>query len=280
MKTDRRDAKKLVTLFRGGMLSYVAPPSAETEGLRDLLRCRDDVRRARQKARQQILQQLLRHGVVYRDGKHAWTKTHKQWLRRQRLDDPLAQLALEQALTHMEMIDTHLVALDQRLEEIAGDERWATPVSKLTAFRGISTLTALGLIAEIGDFNRFQSPRELAAWLGLVPTEYSSGQSRHQGHITKTGNKHARRLLTEAAWHYRHTPRRPASGPAPSPRAWQAQIRLHDRYRHLTQDNGKRSTVAITAIARELAGFLWAQMTEQPPRPDREPSPPRELITA
>jgi transposase len=119
------------------------------------------------------------------------------------------------------------------------------------------------LIAEIGDFARFGHPRELASWLGITPSEYSSGDQQHRGHITKAGNRHARRLLIEAAWHYRHAPRRPASGPQPDERAWQAQVRLHHRYRHLT-DHGKRSTVVNVAIARELVGFLWAAMTNQP----------------
>lgn len=143
----------------------------------------------------------------------------------------------------------------------------------LSSFRGISTRTALGLLAEIGDFRRFASPRELMGFLGLTPSEYSSGQSRHRGHITKTGNEHARRLLVEAAWHYRHRPRPSARAkanaahvPAEVPaRAWAAQVRLHHRHRHLTA-HGKRSTVANVAVARELCGFLWAAMTHQPLR--------------
>ena len=135
----------------------------------------------------------------------------------------------------------------------------------MTAFRGIATRTALGLIAEIGDFRRFGHPRELASWLGITPSEYSSGDQQHRGHITKTGNRHARRLLVEAAWHYRHSPRRPKTGPQPSDRAWQAQIRLHRRWHDLL-DRGKRSTVANVAIARELSAFLWAEMTDQPTR--------------
>ncbi len=135
----------------------------------------------------------------------------------------------------------------------------------LTRFRGIATITALGLIAEIGDFARFSHPRELAAWLGITPSEYSSGDQQHRGHITLSGNRHARRLLIEAGWHYRHAPRLPAAGPPPDERAWQAQVRLYHRHRHLT-DHGKRSTVANVAVARELVGFLWAAMTDQPLR--------------
>jgi transposase len=265
VKTDRRDAQKLVTLFRAGLLRFVAPPTPETEGLRDLLRCRDDVRCARTAARHRVTKQLLRHGLVFREGKKSWTLAHRAWVARQRLSDPLAHLALEQMLIYLDAIDCQLTALDARLEQIAGDERWAWQVDRLRAFRGISTLTALGLIAEIGDFARFSHPRELASWLGITPSEYSSGESQHRGHITKSGNRHARRLLVEAAWHYRHRPRRPTTGPDPSPRAWQAQIRLFHRHHHLTQ-HGKRSTVVTVAVARELTAFLWAEMTDQPPR--------------
>jgi len=265
VKTDRRDAKKLVTLYRAGLLRFVQPPTPETEGLRDLLRCREDLRCARTAARHRVSKQLLRHGLIFREGKKSWTKTHLAWVHRQRLADPLAHAALEQMLIHLDGIDRQLATLDARLEQVARDHRWVWQVDRLRSFRGISTLTALGLIAEIGDFARFQHPRELASWLGITPSEYSSGESQHRGHITKSGNRHARRLLVEAAWHYRHTPRRPSSGPDPSDRAWQAQIRLFHRHRHLTQQ-GKRSTVVTVAVARELAAFLWAEMTDQPAR--------------
>lgn len=265
VKTDRRDAKKLVALHRGGLLRYVQPPTAETEGLRDLVRCRDDLRCARTAARHRVAKQLLRHGRVYRDGVKAWTLRHRAWVARQRLADPLAHLALEQMLTHLDGIERQLAALDSQLERIAGDQRWAWQVERLRAFRGISTLTALGLIAEIGDFARFRHPRELASWLGITPSEYSSGDQQHRGHITKAGNHHARRLLIEAAWHYRHAPRHPTAAPPPSDRAWHAQIRLYHRHRQLTE-RGKRSTVVTVAVARELAAFLWAELTDQPAR--------------
>ncbi len=264
VKTDRRDAKKLVRLYRGGQLSFVAAPSPETEGLRDLMRCRDDLRCARTAARHRVSKQLLRHGRIYREGKSQWTLMHRAWIARQRLDDELAHAALRQMLIHLDGLDRQLDALDRDLELIARGERWAATVQILTRFKGISTRTALGLIAEIGDFARFSHPRELCAWLGVIPSEYSSGQQRHRGHITKTGNQHARRLLIEAAWSYQHRPRRPNRGPEPDARAWQAQVRLHRRYKHLTTERGKRSTVATVAVARELAGFLWAAATDQP----------------
>ena len=265
VKTDRRDAKKLVALHRGGLLRYVQPPTPETEGLRDLLRCRDDLRCARTAARHRVAKALLRHGRIFREAKTTWTARHRAWIARQRLDDVLAHAALEQMLIHLDGIDRQLDALDAQLDQLAASDRWRAQVQTLSAFRGIRTLTALGLIAEIGDFARFAHPRELASWLGITPSEYSSGDSQHRGHITKAGNRHARRLLVEAAWHYRHAPRLPAGGPPPSERAWQAQIRLHHRYRHLST-HGKRPTVINVAIARELVAFLWAAMTDQPPR--------------
>ncbi len=271
VKTDRRDAKKLVSLYRAGLLRFVHPPTPELEGLRDLLRARDDLRGVRLAARNRVLKQLLRHGRIFREGKTAWTKLHRAWLARQRLDDPLAQEALEQLLIHVAGIERQLATLDARLAEIAGSERWGGQVQILTRFRGIATITALGLIAEIGDFARFSHPRELAAWLGITPSEYSSGDQQHRGHITLAGNRHARRLLIEAAWHYRHAPRLPAAGPPPDERAWHAQVRLYHRHRHLT-DHGKRSTVANVAVARELVGFLWAAMTNQPLRATNIPS--------
>ena len=281
VKTDRRDAKKLVRLLRAGELTLVAPPTPEQEGLRDLIRCREDLRDARDRARQRVIKALLRHGHVFSDGKH-WTLRHRNWVASRRLADPVAQLALETMRAHLEMIETQLRQLDAQLERIAGEDRWKPGVRVLTSFRGIATLTALSLLAEIGDFRRFGSARELMSYLGLTPSEYSSGQSVHRGHITKAGPVHARRLLIEAAWHYRHPPRlterqreaenaarsggEPELAPAVSARAWQAQVRLNHRHRVLTHDRGKRATVTNVAVARELVGFLWAAMTEQPLR--------------
>jgi transposase len=280
VKTDRRDAKKLVRLDRAGELTFVAPPTPEQEGLRDLVRCRDDLRRARTAARHRIAKQLLRYGRVYREGKKAWTLRHQTWLRRQRLDDPLAQAALEHMCCHLDAIDAQIAAVDRQLDQIARSEPWCDPVDWLCCFRGIATLTALGLLAEIGDFRRFATPRELMSFLGLTVSEYSSGERRSRGSTTKTGNRHARRLLVEAAWHYQHPPRLSARirrhqghvPPEALARAWQAQIRVHERHRHLTR-NGKLPTVATVAVARELCGFLWAAMTRQPLRGDQPAHP-------
>jgi transposase len=273
VKTDRRDAKKLALLFRGRMLTFVDPPSPQTEGLRDLMRCREDLRMARTAARHRVVKQLLRHGRIYRDGVKGWTLRHRAWINAQRLQDPLAHLALQQALIHLDGIDRQLALLDDQIEQLARTDPWREQVTKLTGFRGISTRTALGLIAEIGDFRRFAHPRELASYLGITPSEFSSGQSQHRGHITKAGNKHARRLLVEAAWHYRHRPRINHKAPPPTLRAWQAQVRLHHRYQHLTH-HGKRTTVTNIAVARELTAFIWAEMTDQPVR---QPTTPTEI---
>jgi len=189
------------------------------------------------------------------------------------MDDANAQRALEHMLAHLDGLDAQLAAIEHELAELATSEPWSDPVRWLCSFRGIGLRTALGVLAEIGDFRRFGSARELMSFLGLTVAEYSSGDRQHRGHLTKTGNRHARRLLVEAAWHYQHPPRRPARAaalaehvpPAVSARAWQAQIRLHHRHRHLTS-HGKRSTVATAAVARELAGFIWAAMTQQPLR--------------
>jgi transposase len=286
VKTDRRDARKLVRLYRAGELVFVAPPTPEQEGLRDLVRCREDLRDARTRARHRAVKQLLRHGHVYRDGTH-WTIRHRAWLRAQRLADPVAQSALEHMLCHLDGIDAQIAAIDHELERLARTERWAPAVQTLCAFRGISTRTALGLLAEIGDFRRFGRARELMSYLGLVPSEYSSGQERHRGHITKAGPKEARRLLIEAAWHYHHAPRlsrRQAKTHAEIPdpvtaRAWQAQIRLRHRHRLLAEHH-KRPTIANVAVARELAGFLWAAMTNQPLRTDEHPHPRTPEVTA
>jgi hypothetical protein len=210
---------------------------------------------ARTAARHRVAKQLLRHGHVFREGKKSWTRRHLEWVRRQRLDDANSQRALEHMLCHLDALDAQIAAIDHELEQIAGREPWADRVRWLVSFRGIGLRTALGLLAEIGDFKRFATARELMSFLGLVPSEYSSGDQQHRGHLTKTGNRHARRLLVEAAWHYQHPPRRsqraralaqhvppdicarlagpdpPAPPPPPPHRARQALDRRHRRRR-------------------------------------------------
>jgi transposase len=267
IKTDRRDAAKLVRLFRAGELTPIHVPDEAEEAVRDLSRCRDAVRRDVLRWRHRLLKFLDRHGRVYVTGKN-WSQHHWAWIRTQHFELPVLRRTFEATLFTLEQALARSAALDQDLMALADSDPYRTPVGWLRCFRGIDTLSAMVLIAEIVDFQRFRHPRELMAYLGLVPSEYSSGDTQRRGAITKTGNTHARRLLVEAAWHYRHRPtiagalRRRTAGQPPGvvSHAWRAQQRLHRRYRHLV-GHGKRPPIAVVAVARELVGFLWAAMT-------------------
>ncbi len=268
IKTNRRDAAKLVRLFRAGELTPIHVPDEAAEAVRDLLRCREDVQEDLLRWRHRLAKFLARHGRVYRDGRN-WTQRHWTWLRSQHF----TLLALERTLTEYRFTVEQLLArvadLDREIAALAATERYREPVGWLRCFRGIDTLGALTLLAELGDFARFPHPREVMAYLGLVSSEDSTGEREQRGSITKAGNSHARRILVEAAWHYRHPPRlgaaltRRSQGQpkAVLAHAWRAQQRLHRRYRHLV-GHGKRPPVAVVACARELAGFLWATLTE------------------
>jgi transposase len=235
--------------------------------VRDLVRCRDDLRRDVLRWRHRVLKLLARHGRAYLAGKN-WSQVHWRWIREQRFDLPPLQRAFEATVFALEQALARQTELDKELEAVAVSAPYREPVGWLRCFRGIDTLSAIILLAEVVDFQRFRRPRELMSYLGLVPTEYSSGETQRRGALTKAGNRHARRVLVEAAWHYRH---RPTIGRALAGRsqgqpneivgqAWRAQQRLHRRYRHLV-GHGKRTPVAVAAIARELVGFIWAAMT-------------------
>jgi transposase len=269
IKTDQRDARKLVRLFRAGELTAIRVPDESEEGVRDFLRCREDIRRDVGRWRHRVVKFLDRHGRRYLAGRH-WSQRHWTWLRSQRFDQPALQRTLEVSLFTLEQALTRLAELDREIDALAQTEPYREPVGWLRCFRGIDTLSAMILLAEIGDFRRFQRPRELMAYLGLVPSEYSSGDRESRGALTKTGNTHARRVLVEAAWHYRHHPvlgqalrRRSQGQPGLClSHAWRAQQRLHRRYRHLV-GHGKRPPIAVAAVARELVGFIWAVMTQR-----------------
>jgi transposase len=267
IKTDRRDAAKLVRLFRAGELTAIHVLDEDEEAVRDLVRCRDDLRRDVLRWRHRLLKLLARHGRTYLAGRN-WSLAHWRWIREQRFDRPPLQRAFEATLFALEQALARQAELDKELEALATTAPYRAPVAQLRCFRGLDTLSAIILLAEVVDFQRFHRPRALMAYLGLVPSEYSSGETHRRGALTKAGNSHARRVLIEAAWHYRH---RPAVGPALAHRsqgqaahivgeAWRAQQRLHRRYRHLVA-HGKRTPVAVAAVARELVGFLWAAMT-------------------
>jgi len=265
VKTDTRDALKLARLHAAGQLRPVAVPTLELEALRDLVRCREDLRSDLMACRHRIGKLLLRQGLVYPGPGHAWTRRHASWLSAIKLAQPLTRLVFAEQLAAHEVLLARRDRLDGLITEQAATGPWAQQVGRLRCLRGIDTLTAVGLVAEIGDFTAFVHPRRLASYLGMVPSEHSSGTRRRQGAITKAGSTHARRLLVEAAWHYRRHPslsidlRRRQAGqpPAAIDAAWRAQLRLHRRWRHLDGLRAKRRTTVAVAVARELACFVW-----------------------
>lgn len=263
VKTDARDARHLARLLHLGEIVAVTVPSVEQEAARDLVRAREDCRGDLMAARHRLSKLLLRQGIVYYEGR-AWTTRHEAWLRTHRFDSRGLQLAYDTAF------DTVLATMDRRdrldgaIVEMAADSGFTPVVTRLGCVRGIATLTAFGLATEIGDWHRLDG-RSIGAYLGLVPTENSSGATRSQGGVTKTGNGHARRLLVEAAWHHR-TRYRPgpdlrrrwdAASPAARARGQAANRRLHTRWTRF-DERKKRPVVANAAIARELAGWCWS----------------------
>lgn len=266
VKTDRRDARKLAELFRAGLLTEVHPPTEEDEAVRDLCRAREDAHGDLVRSRHRLSKLLLRRGWAWTGGKKMWGQGHRLWLRSLRFDHKEDQWVLDDYLLAVEHLDERLRALDTQIEQVSQDPRYASVVGALRCFRGIDTLTAMSLVAELHDFMRFETARGLMAYLGLVPSEHSSGGKEHRGAITKTGNRHVRRLLIEAAWHYRHRPStlsltkrrqgQPARIVAIADKAMQ---RLHRRFNRMLERGKPRPKVAV-AIARELTGFVWAAM--------------------
>jgi transposase len=264
VKTDRRDAEHLVRLLLAGKLHPVRVPGDEEEALRDLVRARDGVRMDLMRARHRLSKLLLRHGIRFDDGK-AWTDRHRQWLASVTLAWPAAQMTLLDLQGAIDALAHRRDALERQIVALLPGCPWQVQVGRLRCLRGVDTLTAVGLCAEIGDFGRFARAEQLMSYIGLVPSESTTGQQRRLGSITKTGSRHARRLLVEAAWHYRP---RPNIGRALSDRqadqppeaiaiAWSAQRRLHRTWTRLEQ-RAKRRTIIAVAAARELAGFVWA----------------------
>jgi transposase len=268
VKTDRRDARKLAELFRAGLLTEVHPPTEEDEAVRDLCRAREDAHGDLVRSRHRLSKLLLRQGWSWMGGKKMWGQGHRLWLRSLRFEHKQDQWVLEDYLLAIEQLEERLRALDAQIEQVSQDVRYASVVSALRCFRGIDTLTAMSLVAELHDFMRFNSARGLMAYLGLVPSEHSSGGKEHRGEITKAGNRHARRLLIEAAWHYRHRPsvlslrkRRQDQSPRIIAIADRAMHRLHRRFTRMIEKGKPRPKVAV-AIARELTGFVWAAMRQ------------------
>src|SRR6202047_5032323 len=263
VKTDRRDAASLARLHRAGELTAVWVPDTGHEAMRDLVRARLDAVHALRRARQQLSGFLLRQGCHY--GRPAWTKLHRQWLTGLRFEHAVHHIVLEDYIQAVQAAEARRDRLTAQIEAMLPDWTLAPVVAALQTMRGMALVNAATLIAELGDLSRFANPRQLMAYLGLVPSEHSSGASVKRGGITKAGNGAARRLLIEAAWSYRFPARlsrelllRQENQPEPiRDIAWKGQVRLCTRYRRLAR-TGKPANVVTTAIARELSGFVWA----------------------
>jgi transposase len=264
VKTNRRDALSLVKQLRAGDLTAVWVPDARHEAMRDLTRARETAVEDLRRKRQQVSAFLLRQGLHY-PSERTWTKTHKNWLASQKLEHAEQRLAFEEMLLAMRQAQERIERLEQAIRAAVPDWSLAEVVTALMAMRGIEFISATAFLAEIGDLSRFATPRELMAYLGLVPSEDSTGDKVKRGPITKAGNRRARRILVECSWSYQHPPRvgkekqeRVAAAPqAVREIAWKAQCRLTARYRALIR-KGKLKTVAVTAVARELSAFIWA----------------------
>lgn len=265
IKTDARDAERLARLLAAGELSFVRVPSLEEEQLRDLVRAREDLRGDLNRARQRLSHLLRRRGLRFTGPGSNWTVPHRNWLRSVDFDDRASKVTFADYLAAVDALEQRRKVLDETLAELAPQSPFADTIARLRCFRGIDLLAAAGLCAEIGDFARFDHPRGLAAYLGLVPSEHTSDQKRRQGQITKAGPKHSRRLLVEAAQHAWRRPqvsealrrRQAGQDPRVCAVAWRAQQRLHRQWHKLVAERGKPPNVATVACARELATFIW-----------------------
>jgi transposase len=264
IKTDRRDSLMLARLHRAGELTAVWVPDSAQEALRDLTRAREDMKHLQRQAKQRLLAFLLRHGKRY-DGKSNWTLSHYRWMEEVKFNHPVQQIVFQEYIDTVKAMSKRVEALDKQIESAAAESIFWPVIEGLMALRGVNLLTATTIVVEIGDLRRFASAPQLMAYLGLVPSEHSSGGTKSRGGITKTGNGHVRRVLVEAAWTYRHPARKTTvlqkraerTSEAVQEIAWKAQTRLCGRYR-LFEAKGKLKVLACTAIARELAGFIWA----------------------
>ena len=264
IKTDRRDSLKLAGLARAGELTAIYVPDPADEAMRDLVRTREDAVAMQRQARHRLAALLLRNDIRY-GGKTAWTEAHRRWIARLTLPRPAQRIAFEEYVQTVTEATERVQRLTQSIEQELAQWRWRPVVSALQACRGIQLIHAVRIVAELGDLSRFSHPRQLMGYLGLIPSEDSSGEHRYQGAITKAGNSSARRALVEAAWAYRNAA---AVSPVIARRqtglpktaidiAWKAQLRLCARFRQLAARGLNRNKIVV-AIARELAGFVWA----------------------
>lgn len=267
IKTDARDAERLVRQLAAGALSFVRVPTEHEEALRDLVRAREDVRQDLTRARHRLSKLLLRRGLRYEAGS-SWTDRHIDWIVRLDFDDLASRIVVGEYVNTVQQLQQRRKDLEQTIEELLPSAPFAQTAYRLRCFRGLATLSAVGLCCEIGDFARFAKPAQLSAFLGVVPAEYTTDSKRRLGAITKAGSSHARRLLVEAAWHYRRLPavgitlarRQQGIDPRVIAIAWRAQLRLHKRYTQMKARNKPAGVITI-ANARELACFCWEAAT-------------------
>jgi transposase len=285
VKTDKRDATRLARRLAAGELTFVTVPSVEHEQLRDLVRCREDIRADLMRARHRLGKFLLRREIYYQGPGKAWSVRHRKWLASLRFKDPASQLTMVDYLHAHDVLLARRDRIESELERLAASSPWTQTIARLRCLRGIDTLSALGLCAEVGQFDRFDHPDQLASYLGITPSERTSGQQRRQGSITKAGSTHARRLLIEAAYHYqRHAAigealerRQRGQSPETINIAWRAQRRLNARWRQLKHARKKPNGIVAVAIARELACFCWEIATHPDPHSAGVPADGRHL---
>jgi transposase len=268
VKTDKRDAERLARLLAAGELSFAFVPTVADERFRDLIRAIEDCRGDLMRCRHRLSKFLLRRDLRWAGPGSTWTREHMRWLRARRFDDGCSQATFVDYLAGVEMLVARRAALIAALEQAVPESSHAATIARLRCFRGIDTLSAAGLCAEVGDWRRFR-PKQLSGFLGIVPSEHTSDRKRRQGSITKAGSVHARRLLVEAAHHYRHHPaigdglgrRQRGQDPRVIAIAWRAQRRLHQRWQLLAGQRRKPAGVVAIACARELAAFCWEAAT-------------------
>jgi transposase len=269
-KHDRKDANQLARLYRAGELVTIRIPSSAEERARDLVRCRQCFQREILRSRHYVTKFLARRGFVYREGKN-WTQRHRAWLQRTLRDaglEPADRWVFSEYLALLDYKVSRREELDAQIEKLAFSAQYRARAERLRCFRGISTIAAMTLITEIGDWRRFERPGQLMAYLGLVPSEHSSGEHEHRGPITKAGNSRCRHVLVQAAWSYRSRPatsaelkkRQRGQSPEVVAHTWKAQQHLYKLYHRIAAK--KSSRIAVVAVARELVGFLWAVMRD------------------
>jgi len=264
VKTDRRDARKLGRMGRAGELTAVWVPDAGHEALRDLVRAREDAQQDLLRARHRLSKLLLRHGKRPAPGIQAWSRGYEQWLDALSFEQEAQTIVMEEYRQQIREARDAVARLEGQMEVVVLGSPLRGMLESLQALKGVSFITAATLAAEIGDITRFEHPRQMMSYAGLTPSEDSSGETVRHGRITKMGNAHVRRVLVEAAWHYRHTPgvgkvlerRQKGQSAQVKSISWKAQVRLHSRYRWLMA-HGKPKTRAVVAVARELVGFVW-----------------------